>query len=171
MELRTLADMCRLFAISDTNLHDLVKRGIIPRASRGRYNLDECAPAYIRHLRAMAAGRTDQTGKIDIVAERARHEREKADKVAMQNAVARGELVAADDVEDMHTAVHSAVQRHLLSLPAIVAPLVAIEDDARACETIFREHLEDALEQLADADVTPSKAAAADPAEDDKPDS
>jgi phage terminase Nu1 subunit (DNA packaging protein) len=54
-------------------------------------SMDTIRVAYIRRLREQAAGRA-AAGDLDLAGERARLAKEQADRVAMQNAVTRGEL-------------------------------------------------------------------------------
>lgn len=60
--------------------------------------LDEIRITYIRALREQAAGRAAEGG-LDLATERARLAREQADKIAMQNAVTRGELAPVSLIE------------------------------------------------------------------------
>jgi phage terminase Nu1 subunit (DNA packaging protein) len=58
----TSADLCRLLALSRQALSKLDKRGIIHRASRGRWNFEASVAGYVKHLRAEAAGRGGEAG-------------------------------------------------------------------------------------------------------------
>lgn len=150
MALQTVGQVATLLELSERQVYELAKRGTIPRAERGRYDLIACVRAYVRHLREVAAGRASDDGRSDIVAERARLAAAQADQYELKNAQLRGDLVPADDIESASVAIHSAVQRRLLAVPRNAAPLVAVENDARACENIIREHIEEALEEIAD---------------------
>lgn len=153
MALQKVGQVATLLDLSERQVYQLAKDGIIPRAQRGGYDLIACVRAYIRHLREIAAGRTSSDGRVDIVAQRARLAAEQADHQAMKNAQLRGDLVPGDEIEDASVAVHSAVQQRLLAVPRNAAPLVAVENDARACEAIIREQIEEALEEIADLEI------------------
>lgn len=76
----------------------MVKNEILmPGMSCGRWLI-----AYTEHLREIAAGRAAEGG-LDLATERARLAREQADKVAMQNAVTRGELAPVSLIEEVLT--------------------------------------------------------------------
>src|SRR4029077_15703769 len=153
-QLQPVSAVARLLELSERQIQSLASRGVIPRASHGQYDLLGCVQAYIRHLRGVAAGRGTQGGsKLDIVEERARLASEQADFQAMKNSQLRGDLLPRVDVENVYVTLHSSVQRRLLGVPRVVAALVAIESEARACESIVREHIEEALEDLADAEI------------------
>ena len=84
--------------LTDRSVRDLAADGTIPRSRRGRYPLKAGVRAYCAHAREVAAGRASQNGELDIVAERARLAKEQADKLEMENAAARGELLPRADV-------------------------------------------------------------------------
>lgn len=151
--LLTVEQMAALLGLQKRAVYDLAAVGTIPRRERGRYHAGEVVLAYTTHMREVAAGRTDKSGKVDLAAERARLARMQADAQEIKNAVLRGELVPADEIEAASIAVHSAVQRRLLALPRKLAPLVAVENEPRACEEIIREHVVEALQKIADTEV------------------
>ena len=85
----------------------------------------------------------------DPIAERARRDSEAADKLALENARTRGEIVAADTVTSSWVGIMSEVRARLLSLPTSLAPQVigATTEEARA---LIEAALYDALLSLAD---------------------
>ena len=99
--------------------------------------IDEIRVAYIRHLREQAAGRA-ASGDLDLATERARLAKEQADKVAMQNAVTRGDLAPVVMIEEVLTktaarlagifdAIPGLVSRRVPSLRADEIDLIAAE--------------------------------------------
>ena len=99
--------------------------------------IDEIRVAYIRHLREQAAGRA-ASGDLDLATERARLAKEQADKVAMQNAVTRGDLAPVVMIEEVLTktaarlagifdAIPGLVRRRVPSLRAEEVDLIAAE--------------------------------------------
>jgi len=147
-----------LMLTTDRQVTELAKRGILPKAGRGRYDLVACVQAYCVHLREVAAGRSSADGGHDLVAERARLAREQADAQAMKNEQLRGSLIPRADVEELLVTAASACQRRMLSIPTSAAPKVAVESDPRICEAIVREHVEEALEEIADLEIESSAA-------------
>jgi phage terminase Nu1 subunit (DNA packaging protein) len=152
--------VARYLDLSERQVFDFARTGLIPRAKPGRYDLEACVRAYCAHIREVAAGRASSDGTASLVAERARLAREQADNQAMKNAQLRGELVPANEVEEANLAVHSAVQRRLLGIPKRVAPLVAVEHEPRACEAVLREYIEEALQEVAELEIESTAAAA-----------
>ena len=83
----TQAEFGALVGISQPAVSGLIERGVLVAGGTA----GEWLSAYCAHLREIAAGRQAEGG-IDLATERARLAREQADKIAMQNAVTRGEL-------------------------------------------------------------------------------
>lgn len=106
--------------VTPRRLHDILPEiGCTP--SDG---LDVIRVAYIRRLRAGAAGRAAKHGPLDLVAERARLAKEQADKTAMDNSLRRQELLPADEVQRDLEQVFVAVRGRLLALPRKLAAVV-----------------------------------------------
>ena len=82
-------------------------------------DLSQIRVAYIRRLRERAAGRA-ATGDLDLATERALLAREQKDKIAMQNAVTRGELAPVALIEEVLTKAASKVAGALDAIPGMV---------------------------------------------------
>jgi len=139
--------------MSDEQVRKLVRRGRLPKAARGKYDLVACVQAYVTHLREIAAGRASEESEYDLVAERARLAAEQADAQAMKNEQTRGALLPRPEVEELVISAYSACQRRFLALPTAVAPRVSIESETRVCEAIVREYVEEALEEIAEIPI------------------
>jgi len=108
----TQAEFGELVGISQPVVSGLVSRGVLsPGDAGGAWLL-----AYCEHIRLMAAGRGGE-GSGELVRERARLAREQADKIAMQNAVARGELAPAHVLEQVLARTGARVGRLLETIP------------------------------------------------------
>lgn len=90
--------------LSERQIRRLVKSGVLPAAKGpGGLKLDDCRLAYVRYLRGLASGQIEpaeaaDTHDLDLNTQRARLAREQADRVAMENAERRGELLSAEAV-------------------------------------------------------------------------
>lgn len=71
-----------------------------------------------------------------------------ADKVEIEVATMRSELVPARQVEMAIAEMASIVKTRLLSIPTAVSPLVMVETDVRSVQRILEEAIEDALTEL-----------------------
>lgn len=81
--------------------------------------IDEIRVAYIRAIREQAAGRA-AAGDLDLATERARLAREQADKIAMQNAVTRGELTHTVILEQVLAGTASKIAGVLDAIPGMI---------------------------------------------------
>ncbi len=85
---------------------------------------------------------------LDFNVQRARREKEAADKLELENAVTRGELVLASEVEEAWGDEFSRVKNKLLSAPPKLAPLmVGIKTPIEAQE-IIKKVICEALNEL-----------------------
>jgi hypothetical protein len=88
---------------------EMVRKGTLPPGG----TLDEWRLAYCTHLREVATGRSSakaQAAGLDLTAERARLSKLQADKVEIELAELRGEVVRAEDVARV-------MQAHIMDLP------------------------------------------------------
>jgi phage terminase Nu1 subunit (DNA packaging protein) len=115
----TAAELARILDLSEVSIHAQARRGVIIRASRGRYRRDESIRNYVRDLRAQletARGGSDSAALLR--AEKIRLAQEQANKLALENAARRGELFAADAVEREWSDMLRMVSTGLLTIPA-----------------------------------------------------
>ena len=87
-------------------------------------------------------------GQLNPVQERARKDKEMADKTALENRVRRGELVEASTVRDKLKPVIMLIRSRLLRIPFSSAPLVVNNDDQFRIQSILDEQIRDALAEL-----------------------
>lgn len=91
--------LCDLLSLSPAMLSELKKRGIAVHRGQNAYDLRATVRAYVEHLRGVASGRGGEEHVATLTAERSRLAKEQADGQAMKNAIRRGELVEAAEVE------------------------------------------------------------------------
>ena len=130
------------------NFHNLVARGVIEKQDRGGYDLDIVREEYIRHLQDVAAGREkkqSQAGELNGEQERARKDKELADRTSLQNAVTRGELVSIDEVGRTVEREYAVVRERLLGISGKFGADLPSDQVAR-----IEAEIRDALEELHD---------------------
>jgi phage terminase Nu1 subunit (DNA packaging protein) len=88
----------------------------------------------------------------DLNAERARLAKEQADRIAMENAVRRGELADLNSVSKVWASAFSNFRARMLGAPNKLAPLVNPDNPNLARDIIAAEH-ERILSELAIADL------------------
>jgi len=116
-------------------------------------SLDEIRVAYIRGLRAAAAGHVSADGTLDLTAERARLAKEQADAQELKNAVTRGALVDAEEVAGGWVAVATAIRTRMLAVPVRVSHELAEATEPSECHGIVDRAIREILEELADAKI------------------
>lgn len=92
--------------------------GLVPIQSTGKSDLYDS----VALLRAVLAPEPDASGELDPIQERARRDREAADKLALENAVARGDLVRLSVWQDELAAFLGEIRAQLLAMPSRMAP-------------------------------------------------
>ncbi|WP_246032538.1 terminase small subunit, Nu1 [Thalassobius vesicularis] len=132
-------------------MQQLSREGVIPKATRGQYDLIGSVRGYVRYLREQAV--RAQAGAPDYAVERARLIRARADLSEMEAEARRGALIAADDIEAAWIAVLAQLRTRLLALPDRLAPVVHAQESPAGVREVIREAIREALEEMAEADV------------------
>lgn len=110
--------------------------------------LDEIRLAYIKHLRAVAAGHSSETG-VDLAAERAMTERVTRQIKLLELAEKRGELVNVAQLEAGYQRMVDAFREAMLSLPDRVARDIKALHGIDVDVELINEHVWNALSELA----------------------
>ena len=143
--------IAKLLDLSERRVQQLSREGVIPKATRGQYDLIGSVRGYVRYLREQAA--KAQAGAPDYAAERARFIRARADLAEMEADEKRGAVIAAEDVEAAWIAVLALLRTRLLALPDRLAPQVQGAASPAAVRDLMRGAVREALEELAETDV------------------
>ena len=131
--------------LAELNFYELLDRGVVERQPAGEYDLDIVREEVLRQLRAVASGREKKPGKLDGEFEKARKDKELADRTALQNAVTRGELVAIEEVGKQVEREYAVVRERLLGIPGKLGADLTPKQVAR-----IEAEIRDALEELHD---------------------
>ncbi|TWB19504.1 hypothetical protein FBZ99_101277 [Rhizobium sp. ERR 1071] len=149
----TIAEVADHIDVNTRTAADLVARGVITKSTRSSYDLNVARVEYIRHLREVAAGREAAQavppGKIDGEQERARKDKEAADRLELQNAVTRGELAPLAEMVSAVTSAFARVRAKILTIPSKVAPLIVGETSTVVVRDVVKNEVHNALEELA----------------------
>ena len=111
-------ELANLIGISARQVREWASRGVLQRSGNGRYDERESVRAYCASLRVSASARA---GSSTLTTERTRLAREQADATALKNAIARGEMVDAKEVEFVWATVLRDVRAAMLAIPGRVA--------------------------------------------------
>ena len=144
-------------------LGDLAKRGVVPKAGRDKWSLKAVVVAYTEHMREVAAGRRgDAAEALDLVQERAQLARAQREHQDMKNAELAGRLLPAEQVNAAVADAFARVRSHLLRLPMKATSRARDLTGPAEIRTVLDGLVRDALDELADTDVTVKPEAAAD---------
>ena len=137
------AELAAWLGVESRTVRNQVSSGVIEQlpGKPVRYDLRASLQRYCRFLSDRAASR-GSLGKdgADLTAQRARGAREQADKLAMQNAKLRGELVSLTACESAWTGTVVQLRQAMLAVPARVQQRLPhlTADDVRALEIEVR---------------------------------
>lgn len=137
-------ELAAIVGLTVRRVNILAKEGVIPRHSRGYFELAPAVRAYVDFLRK--DGESEGTAAT-IQAEKLRLTREQADKVAITNAQARGELVSIEDVQREWVAVAVDLRAKVLAIPTRVQARAALDQHVTG---LIDSEIRLALEGIAD---------------------
>lgn len=140
-EIVTTDELAELLGISTRNVNMLTNRGVLKKNASGRFDTRAALRDYCEYARR-------SRGNPALDAEKLRLTREQADKIELQNATARRELIPAAEVEREWTAVLRDIRAALLALPSRIGQRLP-HLPPRDIEAIDRE-IRDVLTELAD---------------------
>ena len=140
------ADLGEWLGLSAPRVSALAREGRILRRPDGRYDLKAAVRGYTESLRRKS-GSSALAQNPDLNEQKVRLARESADKVALQNARARGEMIPSAEVAKAWAEIMADLRAALLALPSRVAGRAGL--DRRAAAVLDAE-LRAAMESIAD---------------------
>lgn len=144
-----VAQIARIFHLTERRVQQLASDGIIPKAERGRYHFIESVQGYIKFLQERAFGKSDNT--TDSHHERTRLLRAKADLTEMEHKEKQGELIRADVVYRNQYKAGTILKNNLLSIPDRQSAILASETDAAKVHAALTEEINNCLADALDA--------------------
>ena len=143
----TEAELASLLGLSVSRIRSLATEGVLPRSSRGRFDVRACLRIYLDRLRESAAraGRPIAAGSDEYKAERLRLTRAQAEAQEIKNRLSAGYLVPVDSVRREWVTVATDLRAQILAIPARVASRMALSRDAAVS---LEDELRAALEEL-----------------------
>jgi len=142
-----VAQMAKLFNVTERRVQQLASDGIIPRADRGRYHIIESVMGYVKFLQERAYGKSATVQ--DSHYERTRYLKSKADLTELELAERAGKLVDADDVRKLNFKNARLTRNNLQTVADRVAPLVAAESDQKICWELINADVDRSLKAVA----------------------
>jgi phage terminase Nu1 subunit (DNA packaging protein) len=140
------AELARLFDCTERQVQLLAEQGIAVRIGHGKYDFSLSTIAYVRHLRAQAAGRAGVDPLTDTAAANAERSREQTALYRLRRLEAEKKLIAVEDVRELGGRLVRGLRQFVLGLPNAIAAEVATltRHDLAAIKRICADGLEDA---------------------------
>lgn len=150
----SVSALASLFHLSERRIQQLAKEGIIPKAKRGKYDVEAVVQGYVHYLQERASGRPAGTynDTSDIKRERQRLIKEQADKIENENRTLRGELITVNFFSESLHEVASIFTACIDALPGRLAhELAGLQEPAAVKARLFdacRHIRQDTAERL-----------------------
>lgn len=144
--------LTRIIGLTERRIRQLAEEGILVRAGKGRYRLEESLKNYILTLKvAIETGGVDNPdGELNLEEEKAMHEKVKRHISELKLQTMKGELHKSDDVKHVMTEMIVSIKTKLLSLPSKISPLLLSRDDVGYIKGIITKEVVEALNELKD---------------------
>lgn len=147
-----VSTIAKLFDLTERRVQQLTKEGVIPKSSRGKYELVPTVKGYINYLKGKSG--LDGESITNIASERARLIKMQADKLAMELEEEKGRLLDASEVEAAWNNIVTRCRSVLLRIPSKLALQLSVASPQEA-EHIMKKAINDALLELSQTnDIT-----------------
>ncbi len=140
------AKLAEWLGLTPNRVSALARDGVIPRTADKRFNLQAAIRAYCEHARAGATGRRVDS---ELAAEKLRAAKATAEKLELQNAKARGDLLDGKQVANEWRSIITDLRAAVLAVPSRVASRVGLD---RAATAALDFEIRDSMEAIADDD-------------------
>jgi phage terminase Nu1 subunit (DNA packaging protein) len=137
------ATAARVLGVTRRQFDRLVKAGTLPAAVERQFDLEAVVPAFVRYVEQ------GRTGATTIAEAKLATEREKARKLALENAVKSGQLIYSDQVAEVLSELSADLARHLEAVPGRHADELAALTERAAVRLRLLEIVRDARASFA----------------------
>jgi len=138
-----------LLGIDSRTVRRLAVEGHLVKSSRGRYLLGGSIRGFVSYRRGISV--TEDASGSEYGVERVRLARARATKQELDNRRMTDELIPRGEVETMLVMLAGGVSQRLQSVPAAAAPVAHASGSIAEVEEVMRSHINEALNELADA--------------------
>lgn len=139
----TARELAEWLGLTPNRVSALGRDGIIPRTEDKRYPLRAAIHAYCEHARAGAVGRRVYS---DLAGQKLRSAKATADKLELQNAKARGDLLDGKQVANEWRTIVTDLRAAILAVPSRVALHMGMD---RTTTAALDREIRDAMEGIA----------------------
>jgi phage terminase Nu1 subunit (DNA packaging protein) len=141
-----VSTIAKLFNLTERRVQQLASDGVIPKSTRGKYDLVASVRGYISFLQDRAFGK--DIAPVDAHNERTRLLKAQADKTELEVKTITGELIPAADIEAEWASLVVAFRSRMLVLPTRGAHQICGLQDSRNIEQALKELVYEALNEL-----------------------
>lgn len=150
----TVSEIASALELTERRVQQLSNDGILPKSSRGAYNLIDCIKAYEKFL-------NNNVGNDDnknITALKCRLLSAKAAKAELELAISKKEYVKLEEIEAEYDNMVINFRNKMLSIPnKLVMPIVAAGGQHAKIAEILETEIYDALTELSKGDYSQIK--------------
>jgi hypothetical protein len=140
-----VTELAAHLGLTSNRVHQLANDGLFPRLDDGKkFDSVECVKAYIEHLRGKTKSAVEEKARLDKL---------RADKVEMEIAIAKAELMNPDEAMEAWSKVVQSCRSRILSIPTKAAPLLIGTKSAGEAQDILQRLVNEALKELANPDL------------------
>lgn len=141
-EMVDAADLAAWLGLTPNRVSALAREGVLPRNAFKLFPLRTSIRAYCDHARAGAQGRRVDS---ELAAEKLRAAKATAEKLEIQNAKARGDLLDGKEVENAWRSIVTDLRAAVLAVPSRVAGRMGMD---RATTAALDAEIRDAMEVI-----------------------
>lgn len=148
--------LSKLFGLTTARIRQLENEGVLKKASRGKYPLQENVKKYVDYLKITSEinnGKNENEKiKIDYDEEHALLEKAKREKAELELAQMQGTMFDAADIEREMTKMLAAFRAKILAIPSKLAPQLIARSEISIIESILETEVYNALSELSEYD-------------------
>ncbi len=133
--------LCECLNLSQTQVQDLARDGILVRVDKDRYDLIKSVSGYIKRLK----GQEKSTDELDYYSERARLTKAQADEREILNKIKKNELIKIESAEKVWCDAAIILRNNVLSAPSKLCKKLAPINNEEQIEQEIRSELIKAL--------------------------
>ncbi len=154
MKLYTSTVVAQWLNISDSRVRQLRRQGVLVEARPNLYNLKDCVHRYIEYIKK--DGTPEEA--VDYNTERAKLVKAKREKEELELDLQRREVIRAEDVEAVMSAMLLRFRQKIRNIPIKQSPGLAAETNQTEIFLALKRATDEALEELSDFDSLFSEA-------------
>ena len=147
----TVGELAKLLDLTPQRVCQLVNEGVLPKASRGSYEMRACVNAYINFLREK--NMTASGSQHDYRTEKARLTKAQADLAELELAKSNGEVASVEEFEKATSAVMTMVKINMLNVPQRIVTRLLGETDETKFKDVLQDEIRQALETIAGSEL------------------